>query len=571
MTEENIIQETLSLKVGLDRPAYDQGGTPKELDTITHVLSKFQTLSPDSIFIAYGRAHQLVLPHEASPESGTQWHPNPGGGGTLELVLARVDTPVQQVRIKFIAYPDNQSVGDDPAAYLVTQYNPTTILAGNNLLPATIADPVTGEIDELPSSAPKVLTKVFRMPFRLLSSFAQQASLTKQAVFGERTLQAIEAGDIEVIRTQNCCYFPTPDVFVFLQTFAILFDQTIDDGKGVRQLANHLGLKFSLFRHPTNNLLTGVMLQKTQGAKVLWSFVFYDKRARVAQMRQGKSLTAEETATVQQNVRFDITVHRLALVTAIINPARKVLPELIKINPRWFAKLETERFLTESPRPTVWWLERAIFILSLVQFAGQLRRESFGRWLIPMVIRRVLRLDCIAGFKSSDLDALVTSTDPIIVAWRDEKSADLDDWAGALATRANCAKSSVYAQRKKVLQAHKIDIALPFAFYRDLVFFGPNSVTKPQDRAALNAALAGDDAATNLRLRQKAAAEFDRRRIGVVGRAIAGPPLPLPVKVPVDRQAPEIDEATAAPAVLVKPQETGPSPTRPRPRRPRFH
>ena len=162
----------------------------------------------------------------------------------------------------------------------------------------------------------------------------------------------------------------------------------------------------------------------------------------------------------------------------------------------------------------MWFVERAIFILSLVQFDGQLRRNSFGRWLIPKVIRDVLRLDRIAGFKSGDLDALVRSNDPIIVAWRDEKSADLDDWAGALATRANCAKSSVYAQRKKVLQGHKIDIALPFAFYRDLVFFGPNSVTKPQDRAALNAALARDDAATNLRLRQKAAAEFDRHPRG---------------------------------------------------------
>ena len=288
MTEEIIIQETISLKVGLDRPTYDQGGTPKELDTITEVLSKFPRLSPDTIFIVYGRAHQLVLPHEANPESGTQWHPNPGGGGTLELVLARVDTPVQQVRIKYIVYPDNQSVGDDPAAWLVVQYNPTTLSAGNNLLPVTIADPVTGEIDELPSSAPKVLTKVFRMAFRLMSSFAQQASLTKQAVFGERTLQAIEAGDIEVIRTQNCCYYRAPDVSVFLQTFAVLFDQTIADGKGVRQLANHLGLKFSLFTHPTNNLVTGVMLQKTQGTKVLWSFVFYDKRVRAAQMRQGQ-------------------------------------------------------------------------------------------------------------------------------------------------------------------------------------------------------------------------------------------------------------------------------------------
>src|SRR5260370_9796703 len=119
------------------------------------------------------------------------------------------------------------------------------------------------------------------MAFPLLSSFAQQASLTKQAVFGERTLQAIEAGDIEVIRTQNCCYYPTPHVSAFLQTFAVLFDQTIADGKCVRQLANHLGLKFSLFRHPTNNLLIGVMLQTTQVTTVMCSFVLYDKRARV--------------------------------------------------------------------------------------------------------------------------------------------------------------------------------------------------------------------------------------------------------------------------------------------------
>ena len=100
------------------------------------------------------------------------------------------------------------------------------------------------------------------MPFRLLSNFALQASLTKQEVFGKRTLRAIDAGDIEVIRTQNCCYYRAP-VSVLLQTFAVLFDQTIADGKGVRQLANHLGLKFSLFTHPTNNLVTGVMLQKT--------------------------------------------------------------------------------------------------------------------------------------------------------------------------------------------------------------------------------------------------------------------------------------------------------------------
>ncbi len=168
-----------------------------------------------------------------------------------------------------------------------------------------------------------------------------------------------------------------------------------------------------------------------------------------------------------------------------------------------------------------------------------------------MVIRRVLRLDCIAGFRPGDLDALVASNDPITMAWRYEWSADLDDWAGALATRANCAKSSVCAQRKKVLRQQKIDIALPFAFYRDLLFFGPSSVTKPADRAAVNVALARGDAATNLRLRQNAVAEFDRRRIELIGRVIASPP--LSVEVAVDRPAPEINQLPAAPAVSAKP------------------
>jgi hypothetical protein len=78
-----------------------------------------------------------------------------------------------------------------------------------------------------------------------------------------------------------------------------------------------------------------------------------------------------------------------------------------------------------------------------------------------------------------------------------------------------------------------IDIAFPFAFYRDLIFFGPNSLTPPQDRAALNAALARGDAATNLRLRQQAVKQFDRRRLSVVGTSVSRPLLAMSPKVAI--------------------------------------
>ena len=44
-------------------------------------------LPDDSIFVIYGRAHKLILSHEADPENGTQWVPKSSGGGKLKLVL----------------------------------------------------------------------------------------------------------------------------------------------------------------------------------------------------------------------------------------------------------------------------------------------------------------------------------------------------------------------------------------------------------------------------------------------------------------------------------------------------
>jgi hypothetical protein len=95
----------------------------------------------------------------------------------------------------------------------------------------------------------------------------------------------------------------------------------------------------------------------------------------------------------------------------------------------------------------------------------------------------------------------------------------------------------VYERRKQLLAKYKIDIAWPFAFYRDLVFYGPHSLTPPQQRAALNAALARGDAATHLRLRQRAVKDFDRRRLDVVGATARAPALLMSPKVATERKA----------------------------------
>lgn len=53
------------------------------------------------------------------------------------------------------------------------------------------------------------------------------------------TWQAIEEGDVHVIRSQWCAYVPSSDVSTFLQVLAVLFDQTIADGREIVQLASY--------------------------------------------------------------------------------------------------------------------------------------------------------------------------------------------------------------------------------------------------------------------------------------------------------------------------------------------
>jgi hypothetical protein len=530
MAKECVVTDTMVLRVALDWRDPDPS-VPRftSLQHVTAILSAFPRLAPGTVFIVFGRAHQLVLPHPANPDQGTQWIAKLSGGGTLELILSRVDVPAQRVCLRYEVYPEQRRINvADPESWLVADYNPTTILAGNNVLPVTIADADTGEIDELPSSSPHFLITVYRLGFHLLGQLAQQAGLISGEVFSPQTLQAIHDGDVHVTRSQWAGYLPA-DVPAFLQMLVVLYEQTIAQGQGIIQLATHLGLTFTRYPPQTNRPLTGVMLLRRQGSKLQYSLCFYDKKARVAQMRQGRTLTRIEDSTIRRHVRFDVTVHSAGVLTLVgeaIRRLRQMLPE----KPHYFRKF-ARRFLNEAPRPTVWWLERAVWILSHTTTPDH-ARQSFGSWLLPQMLRDVLRLDTIAKFKAADLQALLQEKDRVVAAWRRTERLE-DDWAGALAAAAKCSKAWIYARRKQLLATSSIDIAFPFAFYRDLIFYGPNSLTPPSVRAALNDALARGDADTNLRLRQQAVKDFDRRRLSVVGASLSRPLLAMSPKVAI--------------------------------------
>jgi hypothetical protein len=528
MPRESLITDSIAQRVALDWRGQDANLTGStSLEAVTAVLAQFPHLPAGRVFVIYGRAHELVLPHPANPDQGTQWLPKQSGGGTLKLVLARVDEPAQRIYLEYSAYAQQGPVElDEPEAFLAAVFTPTTILVGNNVLPAAIADPETGEFDEIPSSSPRLLIATNRMGFNLLPELARQAGLTNGDLFSARTLRAIKYGDVHVTRSQWAAYLPC-EVRKFLQLLVVLYDQTIAHKNAIIQLAKHL--RFTFTRYPDTGPLTGVMFRRRQGNKKQYSITFYDKAAEVARMRQGQSLTRREATTVHDYVRFDVTVHSAGWLT-LVSEARRCLPQLLERWPNYLDAASAQRFLNEKPRSTVWWLERTVWILS--HTTTDFSRRSFGAWLVPHMLREVLKLDTIAGFTAADFDAMLRQDDPVVAAWRKTERVE-EDWAGALARAAGCSKGWVYEQRKQLLAQYDIDLEIPFAYYRDLVFFGPNSLTKPKVRAALNAALAGGDAATNLRLRQKAAKDFDRRRIGVVGGTVRSPALLMSPKVAI--------------------------------------
>ena len=278
-------------------------------------------------------------------------------------------------------------------------------------------------------------------------------------------------------------YLPTSDVWKFLQVVGTLYGHTISKGKALIQAANYVGLSFDLYPKAKIEPVSGVMLIKKHGKKSLFSLVFYDKRKRIAQMKQGKSLLPAEATTIRDNVRFDITAHSLG-IEAIVKAAQARLKLLSEHGVGFPGEAWVRSFRTEEVKPTARLLQRAIFVLSHRIEDGVLVRRSFAKWLAPRMIRRVLALNILARFRRDNFLRLGALEDPVAVAWRSDEAVKAGAWAKTLAKLAECSEATVYSRRDAWLKEYGIDIRMPHAWYRDVLYFGSASLTHPQDRSA---------------------------------------------------------------------------------------
>ncbi len=144
---------------------------------------------------------------------------------------------------------------------------------------------------------------------------------------------------------------------------------------------------------------------------------FYDKRKRVALMRQGKTLTETEADIVANNIRVDMTLHGPGIIQ-MIGEAQSVLKRHREKLPEFLEDLPAPQFLGAVPDQTAWLLLRAIHVLSHQLEDEVMRRKSFSTWILPKMLRDVLRLTSIVKVTPEKLRAFCALTDPVAVVWR---------------------------------------------------------------------------------------------------------------------------------------------------------
>jgi len=527
---------------------------------IALALDAITNLPPDFALFIYGRAHGNIpttASDSAKSGSGSFCVAKADGSREGRIALKPMDPAKRnkRTRVSFKLYKGRGDQG-----WLTLGWNPTTMIAGDNVHPASVPNAQTGEIVRWPSSAKDTLTPFFRLGFVALEGFFQQAMDTKEPLFDQSTRESIQEGAAHIVRTQLAGYLPTPDVPEFLKGLGVLYGQTIASGKGISNLAKFQGLVFEKpYVEASSGEVTSILVIKPQGKKPSISVLFYNKEARLRQIRQRKGLPEPKAATVKKNARLDMTLHSLG-VKAVVRRARGRLKEMLKEDPDIFRRFpDLADFLTRKEGSTVWALERAIRILSLHHRGGKYFRYSFADWLVPYILQDVLRLDVVTGFTVKGYEAFLRSNDKVAVAWRNAKPSDIkvsdnpesDDqnWATFLAEKAGVSLQTVYNRQKAWIARHGIDIGLPNAFYYGALYYGPNSVATPKDQQATLAAHSERDGEKLLRLRDKAAKDFDRLRIDVVGATIRAPLHKMEVEVAnISPPPPALPRGVAAPA-----------------------
>ena len=180
----------------------------------------------------------------------------------------------------------------------------------------------------------------------------------------------------------------------------------------------------------------------------------------------------------------------------------------------------------------MWWLQRAIYLLSHRRVQGRWLRYSFATWLVPFVEQQLLHFDVVASITTEGYYALLALPDKVAVAWRSDPTPGARDWAGRLARIAGCKRSTVYNRRDEWRQTYGIDIARPLQMYSDIMYYGHNSIAKPESITALMVAVDQEDGDEAVRLHADAIVAFERKRVQIVNPALVRRPRAMELKLP---------------------------------------
>ena len=101
-----------------------------------------------------------------------------------------------------------------------------------------------------------------------------------------------------------------------------------------------------------------------------------------------------------------------------------------------------------------------------------------------------------------------------------------------LIARSKLKRAAIYKRRRLWLDQFSIDILVPCGFYRDLLFYGPNSVMEVSERRDMVRAVDRKDGDASVRMLRQAARRFDEARRTVLRPAMAAKPRAVPVFVP---------------------------------------
>jgi len=467
----------------------------------------------------FGRRLEIHKAIPGVPMRGTSFADRGERSCDARIVLRCPSEPRKEVHVRY-------TLGYHAVARrtkLIAQFNPATIVAGNNVGPVAIPEPWRAESPAWPSSSLRVFGSMLRLGYDLLDAMHAQAFQGKRLF--SRSSTDIRDGRFRVLRAQWASYIPTRDRLGFLQLLPTIYEHTILSGKGTVNLASHLGLIFDPYPRDGTEKQTGIVLQKRHGKKPAWSVVFYDKRARVAQMKQLKTLTEAEIAIISSSVRLDVTAHPPGIIS-ICKTAQRRMEEFSEA-----CSWSTE-FVEGRPEATAWWLERAVVALSCEMDGGRAVRRSFAAWLLPKVLSDVTHLRALAKLTRARFRRLEELDDPVAAAWREIERPKSGTLISELIARSGLKRAAVYKRRKLLLDQLGVDVFVPCGFYHDLLFYGPNSVMEVSERREMVRAVDRGDGGTSVTVLREAAQRFDEARRTVLRPAMAAKPRALPVFVP---------------------------------------